>query len=76
MKEQEKLPVINAEAFDQSPGRYELREGTRSDAPSCPYGNRYEWIGYDKVDGKYVRVTKSVFKRLIRKIAPDNNNAE
>ncbi len=60
------LPVITAKIYNQSPDRYELRSGSVSDAPSCPYGNRYEWIGYDKVEKEYVRFSKSVFKRLVR----------
>ena len=67
MKDQpkHKLPTITAEAFKLAPDRYELRDGSLPDAPPCPYGNRYEWIGYDKEEKQYVRFTKSVFKRLI-----------
>lgn len=60
------LSVITAEVFDISPKRYELRKGTLPDAPPCPYGHQFKWIGYDKKEMKYVRVTTSVFKRLIR----------
>ena len=65
------LPVITAEVFNLSPERYELRKGTLPDAPPCPYGHRYKWIGYDKKELKYVRVTTSVFKRLIREVDSD-----
>ena len=43
-----KLPVITAEIFDLSPKRYELCKGTLPDAPPCPYGHRFKWIGFDK----------------------------
>ena len=68
MEEKQKynLPVITAELFNLFPDRYELRKGTQSDAPLCPFGNQFEWIGFDKEEMKYVRFTKSVFKKLIR----------
>ncbi len=59
------LAVITSEVFNFSPGRYQLRKGTRPDAPPCPFGHRFKWIGFDTEKGEYVRVTKSVFKRLI-----------
>ena len=62
------LPVITAEAYHLSPDRYELRKGTLPDAPPCPFGHRFKWIGFDKTEMKYVRVTKSVFKRLINEL--------
>lgn len=65
------LPVITAEQFNLYPERYELRKGSHSDAPDCPYGNRFEWIGFDKETNKYVRVTKSVFKKLIHNMDND-----
>ena len=68
MEEKQKynLPVITAKLFNLFPDRYELRKGTQSDAPLCPFGNQFEWIGFDKEEMKYVRFTKSVFKKLIR----------
>ena len=60
------LPVINAQDYNADPERYELRRGDAENAPSCPFGNRYEWIGFDKHKMRYIRVTKSVFKKLIR----------
>jgi len=42
--------------------------GTRPDAPPCPFGHRFKWIGFDKEKKEYVRVTKSVFKRLISSV--------
>lgn len=56
---------VNMEEYEASPERYELRPGTASGAPSCPYGNIYQWIGYDLQMQEYIRFTKSVFKRLI-----------
>ena len=47
------------------PQRYELRSGKEESAPTCPYGNRYQWIGYDKEGKEYLRFTKSVFKLLV-----------
>ena len=60
------LSVITAAMYNYTPQRYELRKGTLPDAPPCPFGHRFKWIGYDLVDKKYVRLTKSVFKRLIK----------
>lgn len=54
------------ELFLKDPDRYELRSGLAEDAPSCPYGNSYQWIGFDKYTQSYVRFTKSVFKKLIQ----------
>ena len=59
------LDVIDAYNFQLNPARYELRSGIPLDAPSCPYGGRFKWIGYDLEEKRYVRVTKSVFKRMI-----------
>lgn len=47
------------------PKRYELKSGSAENAPLCPYGNHYQWIGYDKVEEEFVRFTKSVFKKLV-----------
>lgn len=47
-------------------GRYEIRSGKDSGAPLCPYGNHYEWIGFDKETKEYVRFTKSVFIKLLQ----------
>jgi len=56
---------VNSETFNLEPTRYELRSGSEPDAPNCPFGNRYQWIGFDLKTGEYVRFTKSVFKRLV-----------
>lgn len=57
---------VNMEAYLLQPDRYELRSGHQKDAPLCPYGNHYQWIGYDLEREEYVRFTKSVFKKLIQ----------
>lgn len=62
------LSVITAAIYNLSPDRYELRKGTRPDAPPCPFGHRFKWIGFDKEKGEYVRVTKSVFKRMVNEL--------
>ena len=59
------IPVITSEVFNLDPNRYELRKGNSEGAPLCPFGNHFKWIGYDLKSERYVRVTKSVFKRLI-----------
>lgn len=48
------------------PNRYELKSGSEPNAPLCPFGNPYQWIGYDKAKEEYVRFTKSVYKKLVR----------
>lgn len=63
------LQRINKEVYHQNMERYELRTGDTSGAPLCPYGNTYQWIGYDKEAGEYVRFTKSVFNKLMREAA-------
>ena len=67
------LRVITSEMYHRSPNRYELRKGTEHAAPNCPFGNRFEWIGFDKEKREYVRVTKSVFKRLIKELEDIDN---
>lgn len=57
---------VNMETYSLQPERYELRSGQEQDAPLCPYGNHYQWIGYDLEQNEYVRFTKSVFKLLIK----------
>lgn len=55
--------------FQKKPNRYQLRKGLEeADAPKCPYGNTYRWIGIDLDAKEYVRFTKSVFKLLVQKI--------
>ena len=60
------LPVINSEQYHQDPLRYELRNGNVEGAPLCPFGNQYNWIGFDKKTNSYIRLTKSVFKVIMQ----------
>lgn len=52
--------------FLLEPTRYELKSGAVENAPLCPYGNQYQWVGFDKKNNEFVRFTKSVFKKLIK----------
>ncbi len=65
MKSKITMRRVNSEEFHLDPKRYELRSGNEPEAPSCPYGNRYEWIGYDLKTEEFVRFTKSVLKKLV-----------
>nr|WP_297308267.1 hypothetical protein [uncultured Flavobacterium sp.] len=60
------MEKINAVIFQNQPNRYILISGNSKDAPSCPYGNKYQWIGFDLQEKKYIRFTKSVFKKLVQ----------
>jgi hypothetical protein len=59
------MEKITAELYNQHPERYLLVPGHLEGAPTCPYGNVQEWVGFDNVDRKYIRFTKSVFKKLV-----------
>lgn len=65
------MKKVTMEMYTLEPRRYELRSGKEDDAPLCPYGNQYEWIGYDLSDKEYVRFTKTVFKKLVKLINPN-----
>ncbi|MBT8190486.1 MAG: hypothetical protein HKO89_06745 [Saprospiraceae bacterium] len=54
--------------YNKNPGRYTLIPGDAAGAPLCPYGNNYKWIGYDSKNKAFVRLTKSVFKRIIKNL--------
>jgi len=56
---------VDMSDFLSDSNRYELRGGGAKNAPLCPFGNHYQWIGYDKSEEEYVRFTKSVFKKLV-----------
>ena len=58
---------VNMEMYKANPERYSLRPGNSEGAPPCPYGNTYQWIGYDNEVEEYVRFTKSVFKLLVNR---------
>jgi len=59
---------VNQIEYLENPTRYELRKGTTKDAPLCPYGNHYQWIGYDLKTKEYIRFTKAIFKKLVQEI--------
>jgi len=65
---EQSLRKVNMMEFLLDSKRYELRSGQEEEAPSCPYGNSYQWIGFDLKQKEYVRFTKSVFKKLIKNI--------
>ena len=60
---------VNMQEYLLDTNRYQLRSGNEFDAPLCPYGNHYQWIGFDLKEQCYVRFTKSVFKKLINMVA-------
>ena len=57
---------VNMKQNQLSPNRYKLVSGNSNGAPLCPYGNHFEWVGYDIMLDEYVRFTNSVFKLLVR----------
>ena len=59
---------VTMQDFLLQPARYELRSGSCEGAPLCPFGNHYQWIGYDLKTEEYIRFTKSVFKKLIQQL--------
>lgn len=64
------LRKVTRDEYILMPERYELRSGHEKGAPLCPYGNHFEWVGYDMEVKEYVRFTKAVFIKLRRKIEP------
>ena len=58
------LDKVDSATFNNDPNRYSLVPGNSKGAPLCPYGNHYQWIGYDTKANKFVRFTKSVFNKL------------
>ena len=61
------MEKVTAEMYQQDPDRYTLVSGHEEGAPTCPYGNMQQWVGYDRVEEKFIRFTKSVFKQLVQK---------
>ena len=59
------LKRVNSTSYNRNSSRYILVPGTTKGAPLCPFGNYYQWIGYDNDEKEFVRFTKSVFKKLI-----------
>jgi len=62
------MKKIDKETYLQNPARYELRTGNAANAPLCPYGNQYQWLGFDKEKKEYVRFSKRLFKSLIQEM--------
>ena len=65
---------VNMSEYLLDPSRYQLRSGKEPNAPLCPYGNHYKWIGFDNLTNEYIRFTKSVFKHIIQQ--KNNTNAK
>lgn len=61
------LPRIKRVAFNKEPDRYVFRVGY-PDFPSCPFGNSFEALGWDKNNNQYVWLVSSIIKdeRLAR----------
>lgn len=60
------LPKILKADFNEDPERYVLRKGF-PDFPTCPFGQSYQMLGFDRQDEKYVWLVTSIIKddRLI-----------
>ena len=61
------MEKVTADMYQQNPDRYTLVSGHEEGAPTCPYGNMQQWVGYDRAEEKFIRFTKSVFKQLVQK---------
>jgi len=55
------VPKVYKIKFEEDPERYELRKGF-PDFPSCPYGNSFSMLGYDKKENRYVWLVSSIIK--------------
>ena len=64
---QSTIKRIDRMTYDLLPKNYLLLKGDTEGAPTCPYGNNYKWIGYNRSEKQFVRFTKSVFRDLIKK---------
>ncbi|WP_177761346.1 hypothetical protein [Flavobacterium sp. I3-2] len=60
------MEKINNALYLANSNRYILVSGDLEDTPKCPFGNNYKWIGFDLEEKKYIRFTKSVFKKLVQ----------
>lgn len=60
------MDKVTAEIYQQSPGRYILVPGHEEGAPTCSFGNMQQWVGFDQTEQKFIRFTKSVFKKLVQ----------
>jgi len=68
------MEIINANLYSLKPERYTLVSGSITNAPKCPFGNIKKWVGFDLQEKKYVRFTKSVYKKLLKEIENNNTN--
>ena len=59
---------ITAAEFNLDEQRYILVEGSQPNAPLCPFGNRFRFVGFDTKTKQYVRYTKSVFNKIKDKL--------
>lgn len=55
------VPKVYKAKFNEDPERYELRKGF-PDFPSCPYGNSFSMLGFDKKENRYVWLVSSIIK--------------
>ena len=60
------MDKVTAEMYQQNPDRYTLVSGHQEGAPTCPYGNVQQWVGYDNMEQKFIRFTKTLFKKLVQ----------
>ncbi|WP_345989182.1 hypothetical protein AAEU33_17300 [Chryseobacterium sp. Chry.R1] len=63
------LPRVKKALFNEEPDRYTFRMGF-PDFPPCPFGNKFEALGWDKEDKHYVWLASSIIKdnRLVREL--------
>ena len=59
---------VTAEIYQLHPDRYILVSGQEEGAPTCPYENVQQWVGYDTLTKEYIRFTKSVYKKLVEEL--------
>jgi len=60
------IRVVDAASYEANRERYELRTFDPN-SPLCPYGNQREFIGFDKQEKSYVKFTKSVLLKFLKK---------
>ena len=57
----EMMPKIYKDIFNQNPERFELRIDY-PDMPACPFGNSFKALGFDKEKREYVWMVTSIIK--------------
>lgn len=55
------VPKVYKSKFNEDPDRYELRKNF-PDFPSCPYGDSFSMLGYDKLENRYVWLVSSIIR--------------